>query len=256
MAVITLTSDLGTKDHYVGSVKGVLLSKSPGVQVIDISHDITPFDIKTAGMMLRNTYKDFPKGSIHLVGVDTDGEINYRSIIIRHDGHYFIGPDNGVLSLVLREDHLDAYEITAQDGLSTFPMKEIYAPAAAALAIGQSVEIVGQKVSDIERRETIQPVRQPDRIRGSVVYVDSYGNVITNISKSLFEDVIANRQFVITFSNYDHITEISTHYSDVTPSNALVMFNSNGILEVCINKGDASSLLGLNVQDTIQIDFL
>ncbi len=258
MAVITLTTDLGLKDYYVGSLKGAILKEIPNANIIDISHDIPPFDIAVASFCVKNIYNDFPKGSIHIIGVAPGADEQTRHLAIEKDGHYFIGADNGMFSLIFDTPVETIYEIQLSDSSSsqTFPTKDVFVKAAAIIARGEGLEKLGRKAGNIQERMIFRAISEGNIIKGMVTYIDTYGNVITNISKQLFSDFGKNRNFGIIFRRADYtIDEISDNYNLVPEGEKVAIFSNSGFLEISINKGNASNLFGLKLYDTIRVEF-
>ena len=260
MAIITITSDLGTNDGYLASVKGSIYSQLETAKIVDITNDITPFNIPQAAFVLRNCYNDFPKGTIHIISVDDELSINNEHLAVKAYGHYFIGADNGLFSLLLNEmkaEKIVRLNISQTTNCMTFATKNIFVPAACHLARGGTMEIIGTEVADFEMKRTeLKAVLEKDIIRGAVIYVDSYGNAITNISKEIFEGVQKGRYFSILFGREDEqITNISTKYKEVHPSEKLAIFGDNNLLQIAINQGKANKLLGLNLHEIIRIEF-
>lgn len=258
MAIITLTTDLGTKDHYVGVVKGTILKNCPTANIIDISHEIPPFNILQAAFTLKNSYQDFPEGSIHIIGVNPENNSTVHHLALEHDGHYFIGSDNGIFSLMFDEKPKRIFElnISGNEDALTFPTKEIFCQAACHLAKGGTLELIGRPTDEILEKALYRAVSVGDIIRGMVIHIDHYGNIITNIEQTFFKAFGSNRDFVIEFrdGSYD-INKISKSYSEVVEGEKLALFSSSGLLEIAINKGNASRLLGIKNLDSIRIKF-
>ncbi len=254
MTIITLTSDLGRHDYYTGVIKGALLSTGVPLQIVDITHDIKAYNIVEASFVVRNVYKSFPRGSIHIVSVNNFDGDKKRFIAIEHEGHYFIGPDNGIFSLIFEEMPKKIYAIPYKNK-STFPLTDIFAYGVAHITSEKPFKEIGKQVRKPEQRITLQPVISKSQIRGSVIHVDNYDNVILNIKKDLFRRVQAGRSFSLFFKRYDPIKSLSDHYSDVPVGETLCLFNSANYMEIAINMGKAASLLGLAIDDTVQIDF-
>lgn len=255
MPVITLTTDFGHKDHYSALVKGVLLSRIPNAVVVDISHNIQNFNIVQAAYIFRNCWESFPKGSIHLISVNDLPEAASRFLLASCRGHFFIAPDNGVLHLALGAAIEAAYALPWPEEAS-FRLAELFAHTAAQLAVGLPPEEIGDLQEGIAQRIILQPVVMQDQIRGTVIYIDHYDNIVVNIDRTLFEKVGGKRPFELYFKRHDPITELSAAYADVPLGEPMCWFNSAGLLEIAINTGRAASLLGLKVNDTVQIDFL
>lgn len=255
MNILTLITDFGLKDYYAGMLKGSLLSAHNDLNIIDISHNIPNYDIVQAAFVLKNAYPTFPKGTIHLVSVNNFYNNQSAFLVIEHDGHFFIGADNGIFSLVFQEKIEKVVELNYQ-GTGTGEVNRVFAQAVAELAAGKELEEIGTPLTEIMERITFQPVVKTSQIVGSVIHVDNYENVITNITRDLFEKVAKGRDFNLYFKRHDEIRKLSWHYFDVPVGESLCLFNSAGYLEIAINLGKASSLLGLNIDDTVQIEFV
>lgn len=260
MAIITITSDLGNKDSYLASVKGSIYKQLESVTIVDITHNITPFNISEAAYVLRNCFKDFPKGTIHIVSVDDELSINNEHLAVKIDDHYFIGADNGLFSLLLNEmkpEKIIQLNMSQSSNCMTFATKNIFVNAACHLARGGTMEIIGTQIEDFKVNNTeLKAVIEKNMIRGVVIHVDRYGNAITNISKTVFKDVQKGREFAILFGREDEkITNISEKYKDVAISDKLALFSENDSLQIAINQGAANKLLGLNIHEIIRIEF-
>lgn len=257
MAIITLTTDLGDKDFYQSALKGSILNQLPSVNIVDISHNIALFDIAQAAFTIRNSYKFFPKGTVHVIGVDTGYTSNPKYLALASDGHYFVGPDNGIFSLLFDKDPTKIVEIALKINAETphFPIKDIFVKAACHLANGGTLDILGKQIPEVNRRGILQPTNDKHYILGSVIYVDAFENVITNISKELFNRIRKNRTFEISFKRKESITSISKLYNDVPEGEKLCLFGLSNYLEIAINKGNAAGLLGLKLGDSVRIEF-
>ncbi len=255
MAIITLTTDLGLRDHYVAVLKGSILSKSPLSTLVDISHEIAPFDIQQASFVIKNAWHYFPQKTIHIVNVHAENKASLKCVAIAYKQHFFIGLDNGLFSLIF-EDYPDKIIELARSSEAAFYLaKDVLAEAASALANGTEIQMLGKLLSSIETKTFLRPPDNEFIMKGNVVYVDRFGNAMINITKDRFEKIRAGRDFSINFKKNDEFHEISNTYSDVPEGEKLCLFNSAGYLEIAIHKGNASELLGLHVDDTIQIEF-
>lgn len=263
MNIVTLTSDLGTKDYYLASVKAAALTQIEDVQWVDISHHIPPFDMAKAAFVLKNVWKDFPEGSFHIIGVDTDWRKASPYVIVQKDGHYFIGADNGFFSLLFNEEPADAvYTLNLKgDEDLNFPTKSIFIPIIAQLCNGTELTEIGTLSDRYKVRPGIMPVFEHNNIRGTVIYVDGYGNVITNITKTLFDEKVGDKEFHIVLRRGDsELNSISRAYNEVPEGEKLALFTLGGYLEIAINRGvegsggGASDLLGIKENDIIRIE--
>lgn len=258
MAIITLTTDLGHKDFYLAVLKGSIYTQLPDVRIVDISHEVADYNIAQAAFIIKNSYSYFPKRSVHVVGIDCDYAETSRYLAMAYDGHYFIGADNGLFSLVLDSLPTKMVEIDIRADLRSqhFPLKDIMAKAACHLANGGLLDSLGRQTSLMEEKKLLQPVKEPGLLKGSVIYVDAYQNAITNITASLFNEVRAGRRFQISFRRSEVINRISLHYNDVPEGEKLCMFGISNHLEIAINKGKAASLLGLRLNEVVSVNFL
>lgn len=259
MAIITLTSDWGLSDYYVGAVKGVIYSYCPQAIIVDITHNITPFDLKNAGFIVKNCYKNFPEGTIHILGIDTEESDEFSHIVVKADGHYFIGCDNGIFSIIIGDTPYEAVtiEIPQDTGYFTFSSRDRFAKVASMLASGCQLSEIGNPHNSLKIIFPLQPTYNANFIHGYVIYIDNYQNLITNISKELFDKVRNKRDFNITFTNINYvIKDILNCYRDAKDVSIMALFGSHGFLEIAINRGNASELLGLNIDSDVFVKFL
>ncbi len=263
MAIITLTTDLGVKDYYVSAVKGTILKElNNEVTIVDISNQINIFDVRDAAYTIKNAFENFPKGTIHIIGVDSGITISRQAILMEYKGHYFIGADNGLFSLIYDYPPENLYELNIDfnTNVLTFPTRDIFAKAACHIARGGTPEVIGKRIERIASFQKPIPQTQESFIKGIVIHVDSYGNSITNITKKLFEEIGKNRRYVIGFRNYE-VTKLCYNYSDVSDASHLALFNTAGNLEIAINKGavghggSAASLLGMKEDEIVTVTF-
>ena len=274
-AIITLTTDFGEKDHFAGAVKGAVYSEMETIKIVDISHSISPFHISEAAYIIQNAYKNFPSGSIHIIGIDSELNPENKHIAVYLDEHYFICANNGIISMLTSEINPEKIvEINVHDNIeSNFPVLDVFVKVACHIARGGTLEVIGKPIAKIKELIGIKPVVNPEnnQIIGNVIYIDNYGNVICNINKSLFEEIGKGRSFTIQARSIK-FTNIYNRYSDfinfenpkskrVEDGKKLTLWNSSGYLELAIYKsnsntvGSASSLFGLNYRDTISINF-
>lgn len=256
---------MGLQDYYVGAVKGAIYSQLPDAKIVDISHNITPFDIAQAAFVVRNAFIEFPEGTVHIIGVNPELDLNADivHVIVHYKGHYFIGADNGMFSLMFDRSPESIYEITiSQDSDQlTFPTRHVFVKAACHLARGGTPSVIGKPKQDLKQRILFRPVVENHLIKGSIIYVDGYGNAITNITRQLFKEVGKGREFEIVFASQESIRQISKAYSDVGEGEKLALFGSTGFLELAINRGtgktggSSSSLFALRVNSPVRIEF-
>lgn len=256
MQLITLTSDLGTKDHYLAKLKGKLLSLYPNVHIIDITHQIEPFNISEASYVFQNSYQSFPKGTVHLLLVNIFEESKNHFIITKHHDQIIIAPDNGLIPLVTDSiDNCIKLQMNLAHEGAIFPIENI-SEIIQKLLSNKSLDQLGEKTNNIVIRHPLLPVINNDFIKGNIIYIDVYGNAISNITKKKFIEAQNKRGYLISFKRSETISEISNNYSNVPEGEKLCLFNSSDMLEIAINKGNASNLFGLMTGDSIQIDFV
>ena len=262
--LITLTSDMGLKDYYVAAVKGAIYNQLPDVKIVDISHDIPPFDIVHASFVLKNTFKEFPKNSIHIIGVDTSSNHGSEHVIISNHDQYFIGNNNGVFSLIFDKKPDGIWIINHNSNTEdfSFPTKDIFVPIACHLARGGLPSVVGKPIETLVSKQLYRPIIDNNTIKGMVCYIDKYGNLMTNITKQLFKEVGKNRSFRIYLTRSEYsIQHIHQNYNEVPEGERVAIFSSTGLLEIAINKGvrgsggGASQLFGISINDIITVEF-
>jgi S-adenosylmethionine hydrolase len=275
MVFVTLTTDFGHKDYSISVIKAALLEKISAVSIIDISHEISPYNISETAYILKSAYKAFPKGSIHIVGVESEFTPENMHIVMQLEGHYFVGADNGIFSLIkedIKPDKLVSINIHKTIS-SSFPVLDVFVQVASHIARNGTLEVIGSPIKKIRELTNVKPVISKDgsQIIGSVIYVDNYGNVITNITKNLFKEIGKSRDFTINARTVK-FRKIYLSYSQAINFNLpkedreedgkkLALFNTSGHLELAIYKsnphtvGSASSLFGLDYRDVINIQF-
>jgi S-adenosylmethionine hydrolase len=255
MAIITLTTDFGLKDHYVSAIKGAILSRLPEVTIVDISHQIEKYNLQDAAFVIRESYPNFPAQTVHIIGINTELSASGGYVVIEHNGHFFIGADNGIFSLLFDElpQTIREIEIGKEQKLS-FPTRDVFAKAACFLAEGNGIENIGKPKENLVQRIPFRATSMGDNIRGSFVYIDSYGNVTSNIDRKLFDQIGKGRPFVIELAR-NSIRRISKEYSDVPEGEVLALFNSSDLLEIAMRLGKAGGMLNLKLNDSITIRF-
>ena len=276
MTIITLTTDFGEKDHFVGAVKGAIYTELENAKIVDISHSISPFHLHEAAYIVGNAYRSFPQGTIHLIGVDSELNPENKHIALKMDGHFFICADNGIISLLTSEIKPEKIvEINIHDRIiSNFPVLDVFVKVAGHIARGGTLDVIGKTISEIKELTGIRPVvnNEETQVVGNVIYIDNYGNVISNISRKLFDKIGKGRDFKITVRTAS-FSKIHTYYSDAInfdhppekreeDGKKLALWNSSGYLELAIYKsnpasvGAASTLFGLEFRDAVTVSFI
>jgi len=258
--IITLITDFGEESGYAGIMKGVILSINPGCQIIDITHHISPQDREEAAFVLKSAHPFFPHNTIHLVVVDPGVGSARKPIIVESAGSWFVGPDNGVFSFIFLEDQQKrVWEITnARYFLSpvspTFHGRDIFAPIAAHLSSGVSIHELGKELKDFVQLEGLEPEVDQDILKGRIVFIDHFGNLVSNISHKLFTRVVGKNPFQLTVGNRV-LRRIYPTYSDAEDGEVLALFGSSQQLEISVRNGKCQRLLNATkgFQVSIQI---
>ena len=272
MSIITLTTDYGVKDHFVGALKGKLLSEFPEAVIIDISHNIDAFNVAEAAYIIGAAYSSFPKGTVHLIGVDIELSAENQHIAMQWKDQYFVCADNGILSILIQKIvPQKLVTINIHDRLPNDATDlDVFVKVACHLAKGGLPNVIGKELKAIKEITELQATVQDNQIKGYVIYSDHLGNAVTNISKKMFLETGKTRSYTIQFKNQT-IKTILSKYSDVAVSDKyplkyyegekLAIFNEAGFLEIALFRsnpdsvGSATSLLGLNYRDLVTIDF-
>lgn len=263
MSIITLTSDLGVSDHYLATVKASILTKMPDARIVDISHGIRHLDVQHAAYVLGSSWSHFPMGSVHVIGVKSELTAATPHLIVHYMSHYFIGADNGIFSLLFKEQPEDIFEITyTQPEDWYFPMRGVFATCAAHLAKGGAPELLGRRVQEFKRIRVPVATGDDFSIKGNIIHFDNFGNIHTNIHRSLFDMYRASRSFAIQLPKTRQvITKIHNDFAEVTMGSAVALWGSNGHLIIAINQGtsqmggSAQSLFGTKLLEPIIIKF-
>lgn len=258
MHIITLTSDWNEYDYYVAALKGKLLSNCPDVRIVDVNHRVKPFNTAQAAFVVRNSYPGFPTDTIHIIAVNSEPEAGGQLLAARMNGHYFLCADNGLLGLLgdPGPDLVVSLEGPPEAGAGSFISLSVFATAACALARGTPFEKLGVPTDLYNRQVPLRPIIEDRTITGSVIYVDSYQNAITNISKELFERIGAGSDFrIYVQSKHYMISRLNRNYNDTPPGELLALFNTVDLLEIAIRNGNAAGLLKLDTNSTIRVEF-
>lgn len=265
MAVITITSDYGLKDHYVAALKGALHRELENPKIVDITHQIQAFNITEAAFILRNAYHHFPSGSIHLVCVDEEALPDRPHVAVRINEHIFIAADNGVLSMVspgYKPDAIVAIDFRNSPELTS--ARDIFARAAGHMARGGKLDLLGRAIEGIKTMGLPKPVAREagNFLVGTVIHIDRFGNLVTNLSRQFVMKHAKGRQPRIILPKNRQISRILEHYNQETEAGkAIAIFNASELLEIAIFKsgsdthGGARELLGMRVNDAVNIEF-
>jgi S-adenosyl-L-methionine hydrolase (adenosine-forming) len=261
--IITLTTDFGFNDHFVGTIKGVILDLAPNVEIVDICHSVQAFDVLDGALTVAQAYSYFPNGTVHLVVIDPGVGTERKPILVTSERHHFVAPDNGVLSLVYaREERLHVRHITAehyylQPVSNTFHGRDIFAPIAAYVAKGVDPAKFGQEITDFVRFNAPKPkAMEGETLRGVVLKVDRFGNLVTNITPQDAPMLFAAdpAPFKIAVGKRE-ITEIHANYAQGAPGEVFGILGSMGYLEIAANRGSAAQIVGAGKGSDVHVGF-
>lgn len=259
MPIITLTTDWNSYDYYVGALKGQILQECAETNIVDLSHSVHPYNLSQAAFIIKHSYPNFPKGTIHINGVNSEAAGNMEYIVVKADDHFFITADNGIMGLIFDETKGEIFKIADPPKPVSGSFRGLSYLVSAAVRLCKKVEIdkLGESLNSYKRHVPMRPVIEGSVIIGSIIYIDSFQNAITNISKELFDSVGQKRKFEMYIqSNYYKINKINNTYSETASGELLALFNSVDLLEIAIRDGMAAQLLNLSTNSTVRIKFL
>lgn len=252
MPLITLTTEWKPDDFYYGIIKGRLSSLCPDASIIVNAGNIDAFNIAHASFVIRNTYQSYPEGTVHIICVHSEAAKGRDHLIVSARGHYFIGTDNGIFNLILNSEPDEIIKIASGDITDEL---EIFARAAAGLCNGTKASQMGTKANSLVEKVPLRATIEKDVVTGSIIFIDSYGNAISNITREVFYRVFENRPFrILVQSNKNHTYIISQKYSDVPVGELLARFNQLDLLEVAVNGANVSELLSITTGSVIRVD--
>lgn len=280
MPIVTLTTDYGTTDYYLAALKASIYALEPDIKLIDISNHIKKFNIPQAAFVVQNIFNHFPKGTIHIVNVSqeiSDREYyqfkkskedspNDKYIVSEFNGHYFICPNNGLLPLILENEFEASKSYLLHKSLLLFDFSKVAANTIHHIVSKKPLEEIGDYLPELYTKIAIKPFYNNDILKGTIIYIDSFGNAITNIKNSFFNDCSAGRKHMVKLKpnlklkdnqlNDSGELTINFGFNDVTPGEVVCFFDENEYLKIAINFGSASQLMGLKLGDPIMIYFL
>lgn len=247
MPLITLTSDIGQKDYLAGANKGQLLQMVPGCTLVDISHELTPFNYPQAAYVCRNAIKNFPDFTFHIVLVNLFENKNEHLLLAFHNRQYILCADNGLLTMIAegKPEIVIGLPMDKTVAKNALYITRIFGKSIQAIANGESLSTIGTPDIDILEKNPLRPMLGENWIEGQIIFIDHFENVVINITREAFEEQRKGRRFTIAFKRDEVIEKISETYADVPEGEKLALFNSAGYLEIAINKGNAAGLLGL-----------
>lgn len=254
MQIVSLTTDFGIADYFVADLKASILTQYAAVQFVDVSHQIASHDIMQAAYYLQNVQKSFPVGTIHIVAVYNYYEPKSKFIAFEREGQYYLGPNNGVFSLVF--DDVDPSKVREIDFGDDLSLTKVFSNAVALISNGIALDDIGPVIDDFHTKLSISPVITQSQIRATVLHIDHFNNAVINITQPQFERIRNGRQVEIYYKQTDPIRKIYNHYGEVAVGEVLALFDSTGYLVIAINMDRASEQLNLIKNETIQINFV
>ncbi|MEO6550118.1 MAG: SAM-dependent chlorinase/fluorinase [Ferruginibacter sp.] len=247
MPIVTFTSDIGQHDFLTGAVKGQLLQASPAFVIVDITHQLSPFNYPQAAYVCRNAIKNFPPGTCHIILVNLFDERPEHLLLAEHNGQYIACADNGLLTMILEElpKKVVALALDKNHQKNTLYCTTIFAKAFTEILSGKTIDQIGDETVSIQVKNPLRPLLGNNWMEGQIIFIDNFENVIVNITREEFEEQRRGRSFKIVFKRDEVIDKISDTYGDVQEGEKLAIFNSAAYLEIAINKGNAAGLFGL-----------
>jgi S-adenosylmethionine hydrolase len=257
MPIITLTTDFGARDYYLGAVKGVLLSLAPEARLVDLTHEVPPQDVLEAAFVLRHACCEFPPGTVHLAVVDPGVGTARRALAVRSSGYLYVGPDNGLFSFALEAPGAQARQLAHPDlrkePLSrTFHGRDLFAPAAALLCSGFPFAETGPLVADPVLLPEARPRSSADRLQGQVIHIDRFGNLVTNIAAADLEPWLPGLRILLGADT--QLQRVCHTYAEAAPGELLALIGSAGLLEISLNGGSAARALGLDRRAPVVVE--
>ena len=249
--IITLTTDFGTNDYLVGAMKGVILNINPAARIVDINHHVAPFDILDGALAIASAYKYFPPRTIHLVIVDPGVGTERRPLLVSGEKQYFVAPDNGVLSMIFERESCVVRHVTAEHYFlnpisPTFHGRDVFAPTAAWLAKAWQTEAFGEEITDYVRFAMPKAKPAGQAIKGVVLRVDAFGNLMTNLTTEDVPAAMVASGDIKLAVNGKEVRKIARTFGDGIPGEPIAVFGSAGYLEIAVNRGNAARALGVN----------
>ena len=249
--IITLTTDFGTNDHLVGTMKGVILNINPAARIVDINHHVAPFDILDGALAIASAYKYFPPRTIHVVIVDPGVGTERRPLLVSGEKQYFVAPDNGVLSMIFERESCVVRHVTAEHYFlnpisPTFHGRDVFAPTAAWLAKAWQTEAFGEEITDYVRFSMPKAKPAGQAIKGVVLRVDAFGNLMTNLTTEDVPAAMVASGDIKLAVNGKEVRKIARTFGDGIPGEPIAVFGSVGYLEIAVNRGNAARALGAN----------
>ena len=259
MSIITLLTDFGSSDYFVGAMKGVILSINPEATIVDITHEIPPQDIETGAFNLLSCYRDFPERTIHVAVVDPGVGSDRRAIVVECADQFFVGPDNGLFSWICEREgdwsatHVTTDKFRRKSVSNTFHGRDIFAPAAAALSSGHSRSEFGPALTDLVQLPSLVPATiNENAVEGRIIHIDRFGNCVTNFTRQTFESRGASTSWRITLNDRE-VTSFRNFFAESQPNEIFAISGSAGFIEICVRNDSAAKLLNVERGQSVKL---
>ncbi len=255
-SLITLITDYGLDSPYVAAVKGSVYKNIPNGLLVEITNQVVPFDVSHASFLLNSVYRNFPEGTWHIIGVDSNIALHKQVLIVESEGHYFIGADNGIFSMLFDPLPENVYSVLEKHYSTDelFAEKNVFVPIISQFLKAGNFKDLAEPGKILSIKKSIQPLIEENKIQGSIMHIDGFGNGITNIHKNLFEEVSRGRSFALYYWGKHCIHKLSKHYHQGKQGDEIMLFNENGYLEIAMNRGTGAPLLGLKVGSKVILE--
>jgi len=253
MSIVTLTTDIGYNDYIAGAVKGQLLSADPSLNIVDITHTLSPFNYQQAAYICSNAFKHFPANTFHIIIINLFETYPHHVLMAKHNNQYIACPDNGILTMIAgkKPEEVIALPLETNDAVSTLQCTQAWANAIVQINKNVKFNKVGFEI-DIDEKYPLRPTMGTDWMEGQIIFIDNFENVVVNIMQQEFEEQRKDRSFKIIFLRNETISSLSNNYASVNAGEKLAWFNSAGYLEIAINRGNMAGLFGLQNAEASQ----
>jgi len=248
MPALTLSTDIGQTDYLAGAIKGQLITAVPNGTVVDITHQLSPFNYQQSAYICKNAFKYFPPGTFHIVLINFFETAPTHILLVELNGQYIICPDNGIITMItgIKPSEIFAISTNTNGKATLLQCTQVIAETIKKLVNGATIDSVAGTVNLIDEKYPMRSASGPDWIESQIIFIDNFENVVVNLTQQEFEELRKNRKFrIVLMRNSEFIEKISDHYAAVQPGENMAWFNSAGYLEIAINKGNVAGLFGL-----------
>jgi S-adenosylmethionine hydrolase len=247
MPIVTLSTDIGTNDYLSGAIKGQLLTANSALNIVDITHTLSPSNYQQTAYICSNAYKYFPPDTLHILIINLFEAPPVKVLFAEYNQQYIICPDNGILTMItsIKPEKVYAVEVHTNNNIGTLSYTQTIAETIGKILNGRSITELGYRIDDIVEKYPLRSTIGTNWIEGQIIFIDQFENVVVNITREEFEEHRKGRDFKIEFMRGEIISSLSENYASVSPGEKLAWFNASGLLEIAINKGNMAGLFGL-----------